>query len=77
MKELKEAFDELMNMSERERLNYYDTGFFNTVTMAYMKKAMEDASISKEQISDALFNVKYLQDNVAALEILSYYKDDN
>lgn len=77
MKELKEAFEELMNMSERERLNYYDTGFFNNVTLAYMKRAMEDANIPAEQISDALFNAKLLHDEMSAMAILEYYNKNN
>ena len=77
MKELKEAFEELMNMSERERLNYYDTGFYNNVTLAYMKSAMEDADIPAEQISDALFNAKLLHDEMSAMEILAYYNNNS
>ena len=74
MLDLKEAFTKLTNMTERERQNIYDTGYFNTITSAYCYGAMKEAELTQEQIDAVLFNIKILHDNTSASQMLEDYK---
>lgn len=75
MADLKELFSELLNKTDTERQAYYDTGFFNGITSAYMYRAMKDADIPQDKINDALFNLKILHDTTSASQILEEYRN--
>lgn len=68
------ALDYLSTVDQEDLLELFSTGAFNSILIAYSKKAMENCAVPREKIMEVMNEMKWLLDTADVYQITNTEK---